>query len=471
MHLFCAESFAAYNQFIIFILIAIISSRALASPSPYQTHPFPSQRGSLLPRDSSPSPPISFSEPLPSHNSTETSWGLQKRLTRSCEPLPLSPATWKALELDSYLQNYPNGQKLTLADYVASKNASNFICGIGSICDAGQMCYPVTDQDWYILFALQQWNSINNMLFMAIGYAISIVQGPQASVNSLISTFPSCFLIFRFPALDTSGIIQRKQSLALDGAFTEISGTLIMDTMILVASATGPIGWAFNVINFGMAAGFAAWAYQTKTPEGPLEDGFSVVSRFRWTQIVYYLSSVQDNAQALVSEAVTKAIKAPISSKDGIYGVLKAGAYLSPAKMLPIPEVADRLRQVTLAMCVNLVLRSMNAFITVGADVRSYMCTDKGPNGAWPQKDRLSYCPRQGGPMYNIVRAVGDKTENNIPNAKVLNEIFGFSTKVIIDVSLNCQAKYHDFNHNPYKKGSVFMPFTFFLLPCIEKFI
>lgn len=295
------------------------------------------------------------------------------------------------------------------------------------------MCYPVTDQDWYILFALQQWNSINNMLFMAIGYAISIV---QASVNSLISTL--------FPALDTSGIIQRKQSLALDGAFTEISGTLIMDTMILVASATGPIGWAFNVINFGMAAGFAAWAYQTKTPEGPLEDGFSV-----WTQIVYYLSGVQDNAQALVSEAVTKAIKAPISSKDGIYGVLKAGAYLSPAKMLPIPEVADRLRQVTLAMCVNLVLRSMNAFITVGAD----MCTDKGPNGAWPQKDRLSYCPRQGGPMYNIVRAVGDKTENNIPNAKVLNEIFGFSTKVIIDVSLNCQAKYHDFNHNPYKKG------------------
>jgi len=295
------------------------------------------------------------------------------------------------------------------------------------------MCYPVTDQDWYILFALQQWNSINNMLFMAIGYAISIV---QASVNSLISTM--------FPAVDTSGIIQSKQFFGLSGAFTEITGTLMMDTMILVESATGPVGWALNVINFGVAAGFAGEAYHLKTPNGPLKDGFSV-----WTQLVYHLSTIQDNAQTLVSEAVKKAIKAPISSKDGIYGVLKGGAYLSPAKMLPIPEVADRLRQVTLALCINLVLRSMNTFIAVGADV----CTDKGPNGAWPQKDRLSYCPHQGGPMYNIVRAAGEKTENSIPNANVLNEIFGFSTKVIIDVSLNCQAKFHDFNHNPYTKG------------------
>jgi hypothetical protein len=52
---------------------------------------------------------------------------------------------------------------------------------------------------------------------------------------------------------------------------------VMMDIMVMVESATGPIGWALNVLNFGLAAGFGAWAYSLKTPKGPLKDGFAVV--------------------------------------------------------------------------------------------------------------------------------------------------------------------------------------------------
>ncbi|KAI9610871.1 hypothetical protein H4Q26_008715 [Puccinia striiformis f. sp. tritici PST-130] len=342
-----------------------------------------------------------------------------KRMTRSCDPLPLSPETWNDLELDTYLEYYPNGDKITLADYAASKNASNFVCGIGSICDAGQMCYPVTDQDWYILFALQQWNSVNNMLFLGIGYAISIV---QASVNSLLSTI--------FPAVDASGAIHAKQSMAISAGMMEVSGTLMMDVMILMESETGPVGWTLNVVNFGMAAGFALWAYKMKTPDKPIEEGFQV-----WTDIVYQLSGVQEEAHNAISAAVKKAINSPISSKDGIYGVLKGGHYLNPSKVLSIPDIADKLRKVILAMSMNLMFRTMNTFITLGKDD----CTDQGENGAWPQKDKLAYCPQKGGPMYSLLRVTGNTDDSRIPNANVINEIFGFSTKLIMENSWNCQ--------------------------------
>ncbi|EHS62525.1 uncharacterized protein PGTG_20645 [Puccinia graminis f. sp. tritici CRL 75-36-700-3] len=355
-------------------------------------------------------------------------------MTRSCDPLPLVPETWDELGLDDYLKNYPNGDKIHLADYVGSKNASNFVCGIGSICDAGQMCYPVTDQDWYILFALQQWNSISNMAFAAIGYAINIV---QATVNSLISTM--------FPAVDISGATHGKQSLAISATMMEVSGTLMMDVMMLMGAETGPVGWVLNVLNFAMAGGMAIWAFKRKVPKGPIVEGFGV-----WTDVVFQLAALEENAQNVISDAVKKVINSPISSDDGIYGVLKGGAFLNPTKMLVIPEVADHLRKVTMAMSMNLVLRSMNSYITIGADV----CTDKGENGAWPQKDRLSYCPEHGGPMYNIIRAVGDKSVNAIPNANVVNEIFEFSTKMIIEVSVNCQQKHNEFGHNPYTKGN-----------------
>jgi hypothetical protein len=51
-----------------------------------------------------------------------------------------------------------------------------------------------------------------------------------------------------------------------------------MDVMLIMGAATGPVGWALNVLNFGAAAGFAIWAFKQKVPKGPIMEGFGVVS-------------------------------------------------------------------------------------------------------------------------------------------------------------------------------------------------
>lgn len=56
----------------------------------------------------------------------------------------------------------------------------------------------------------------------------------------------------------------------------------MMDAALLFGSTTGPIGMALNVANFGVAAGFAAWAFSKKIPSKPIRDGFQLVSSFAW---------------------------------------------------------------------------------------------------------------------------------------------------------------------------------------------
>ncbi|OAV95610.1 hypothetical protein PTTG_06276 [Puccinia triticina 1-1 BBBD Race 1] len=320
MHLPSTRAFNSRHLFLASVIILSVFHPACTRPPAPQSSFFPAYPETSL-----------VQHAIPQSSSNASSWTLQKRLARSCEPLPFEPQTWMDLELDSYLLNYPNGDKMTLIDYATSKNASNFVCGLGSICNAGQMCYPVPDNDWYILFALQQWNSMNNILYMSIGYAISIVQ-----------------------AADLSGAIHAKQSLGVSAGMMEVSGTLAMDIMIMLGSETGPIGWALNVLNFGLTGGFGFWAYFQKVPKGPIIEGFGI-----WTDVVFHLATVEQEAHKRLSEGIKKAINSPISSPDGIYGVLKGGTYLSPAKVLPIPEIADKFRNVTMAMAMNLVLRGM----------------------------------------------------------------------------------------------------------------
>ncbi|KAH9807545.1 hypothetical protein DFH28DRAFT_914665 [Melampsora americana] len=94
----------------------------------------------------------------------------------NCTVLPLSPATWKQLKIDDYLKNYPGGKTMKLIDYATAKNASNFVCGIGEKCNIGQPCFPLGGVDWYVLFAVQAWNTYMNNFYLAVGYAMSMVQ-------------------------------------------------------------------------------------------------------------------------------------------------------------------------------------------------------------------------------------------------------------------------------------------------------
>lgn len=52
-------------------------------------------------------------------------------------------------------------------------------------------------------------------------------------------------------------------------------------------------------------------------------------------------------------------MNAGISTDDGLYGTMKDGGFMTPAKVLTIPEIEDNIRNVSLALSLNLILHSL----------------------------------------------------------------------------------------------------------------
>lgn len=76
-------------------------------------------------------------------------------------------------------------------------------------------------------------------------------------------------------------------------------------------------------------------------------------------------------------------------------------------------------------------------FVVIG----SRKCDRKGPNGSLEGNDVLSYCNKDG-LMMNIVRADGDKMNENIPNGNLVAAKYGFTTEYLISLARECQEKF-----------------------------
>jgi hypothetical protein len=83
-------------------------------------------------------------------------------------------------------------------DLAVKSKLLNFDCGIDKLCYAGQvssklasssgnmtkpmtryiqLCSPVKGKDWYVLVAAQEWNSYMNVVYQAVGFAMTMMQG------------------------------------------------------------------------------------------------------------------------------------------------------------------------------------------------------------------------------------------------------------------------------------------------------
>jgi len=356
----------------------------------------------------------------------------------SCKPLPVVKETWNQLKLNDHLKNYPGGDKMSLVEYATKLNMTNFVCGIGGACNSGQPCYPLETVDWYILFAVQQWNSYMNIYYEAVGYGIAIV---QSSINALIASL--------FPATDTTAIQNLKANLGIQASLSQVTGTVMMDVMLAFGSTTGPIFAFFDVLNFVLTAAQGYAAFFIKEPPAPLQDGF-----YQWSNVAYYLSQYEEVIHQHLAEEGKKRIAAGISTDQGIYGVVKDGFFIEPANFPSLPDIEEHIRNITLALGVNMLLHSINAFITVGSDP----CNDKGKNGAWPEGSRLSWCDKPDGTMHNIVIAKDDKTHNDINNANVIYDYFGISTELIVTSSIKCQNFNKGWNYVPWAQDVGALP-------------
>ncbi|CAH7690566.1 hypothetical protein PPACK8108_LOCUS25952 [Phakopsora pachyrhizi] len=367
---------------------------------------------------------------------------LQKPETNdTCKPLPFTQETWQQLKLDDYLKNYPGGHNTTIAAFAESKGVLNFDCGINLRCYAGQPCYPTPLKDWYILFAIQQWNAQRNLMVKAISFAINFV---EATITNLLSSM--------FPSIDTLTIDLFKVDFGVNSAVTMVSNTLFLDILAMFHSFQ--LGWNlfFNEINNIIVIAMYGVAGFIPIPKGPENDAYTLWSHF---------TVAFDNYRNALTDAFVKStddiIHAGISSPDGIWKQLQNGTFIVPTQPVYLPAAEEDLKNVTTALAVVQVLRALDSFVTIGTDP----CNGKGKNGALEGQDVLSYCD-QTGTMFNIFR-VGkekkghheDKLETKFQRATVIADFFGLSTEFLTQSSLKCQKKFGKFNYFPYTNTTV----------------
>ncbi|POW08171.1 hypothetical protein PSHT_09656 [Puccinia striiformis] len=303
-------------------------------------------------------------------------------LPSECKLKPLTPQTWATLQLDNHLQTFPGGHNITLSQYAASLGVPNFECGIGNACNAGQPCYPVPLPDWYILFAVQQWNIKMNTMRSAIAYAMNFVK----------STMATCLQHYRM-----------KLNLGVNGAMAMCSNT----------DATGDV---FNIR--AINEGFNMWAHLEK-------------------QMTEYEEHLTPSFQML---------RQLLRTQGSVPMKIKNGDYIKPVESIFLPIVEDDIKNVTIAISLVKIFRTLDAFVTIGQDV----CNKNGKDGAFDGDNVLSYCDRQG-TMFNIIRVKEKKESMEFSNAWAIENRFGYSTQLLTNASWTCQQKYGGFEPFPYK--------------------
>ncbi|MBW0463968.1 hypothetical protein O181_003683 [Austropuccinia psidii MF-1] len=343
--------------------------------------------------------------------------------------LPLTPDTWNKLRLDDYLLHYQGGQNLTLQEYAFAQHAQNFICGIGEGCHAGQLGNPVTAPAWYVLYATQEWNAVQNSIYTAIGFAVSMVQATAAALvtdlfapehRSVLFKLQDVFVILSAIAF----------AVALGAIIATAPAAVIISTVVAgaLAAGTSTVLTGINLVQ--------SWDH---TP-----DHFT-----RWSNYAYYMSQWQSKVQDQIANSTASVIRSGISTPGGISGVLKGGGFLSEIQIQPISAIEqDIKRTMTVRILVD-IIRSQNGYVTYKSDP----CKGKGPNGAWAGDDYLSFC--KDGVMMNIVKAEGKKTENRWHNAHLIAKKYGITTEYLVTQSYECQKKYKDFGYDPYRNGSL----------------
>ncbi|KNE89521.1 hypothetical protein PSTG_17020 [Puccinia striiformis f. sp. tritici PST-78] len=341
----------------------------------------------------------------------------QIQLQSTCEPLPFTQETWQKLNLDKYILEYPGGHNLTVNDYAAGVGAKNFHCGISEWCNAGQMCHPVQGLDWYVLFAIQEWTERMNNMYAAIGFAMSLV---QANLLSIVSAL--------FPQPNNLRIFSQKTHFAMGAALASLVVAILPMVMELAFTVSIGVTWIAGLVLIPatLATGVSVATQYKKAPK----DAFGLGS-----ELNYQISNYQEQVQEALRNQTHSQLNAGISSPEGMAGALLGGSYLDPTQFPSVEKIEDAIQNITVGASVSHILKSMNAFVTIGSDP----CSGSGKNGAWSGDNVLSYC-NSNGTMFNIVTVSShrSKVQNHIPNAGTLASKFGITTEYLTSSAIEC---------------------------------
>ncbi|PLW17011.1 hypothetical protein PCANC_11383 [Puccinia coronata f. sp. avenae] len=390
-----------------------------------------------------------------------------------CSGYALNRGTWAELGIDNYLLHYPGGQNLTLVDYTRSLNVLNFDCGIGRMCLAGQLCHPVRGRDWVVLSAVQEWNFYMNSMNDAIATAMGMVQGTSAS---MVADFlpegedKKRLIQLTIGLLSLSGVIILAFTAAL--VLPILWGVLVAAWDIL-ATSTAAVGsgiataWAFlttsglevaaveateasevavasaattatkEVAETGEVAALNAEAaaltggLQKRSPKHhkTTHDKFQM-----WSILNTSLGKFQDRLQSMLTVTAKLTLYSPISSKQGLYGSLQNGTFLSdhPPKATLVDNARDTVQLGVLAQ----LFRVMNVIFVIDANP----CRQEGPTTPVKHPEAVHFCSSSG-----VKTSLGMVTEKKIDykirNGRFIFSKYSYSTEFLYQLASDCESQ------------------------------
>ncbi|KAH9813678.1 hypothetical protein DFH28DRAFT_1083470 [Melampsora americana] len=346
-----------------------------------------------------------FAATVPSNNRYENVTTSSPRISQSrdqtakilkdpCKRTPLKPQLWSELQMNLYLDSYPLGSGLNLQQYASNVGATDFVPGIGEHPNPGQLCDSVKGKDWYALVAAQNWNAFVNSLYDSAGYAYI------GLATTWVSSFPGCMWSAVAPIEST-----------MFSSWGEIAWISMVGSMYILASAA----FVESVILIGNG-----------------EDRFTRASVIGWM-----LATAQHGVQSTIANLTQAVIDAPINSRAGLAGINRDGGFLDE-----IPSNFQSRLQTELELALK--LKALAKFWRVQDP-----CTQEGPNGAFKDPERISYCGEDG-IMMNIVRAEkdGDGLDLTIYHASLVESKYGYSPEFLTTSAWKCQKTHGVFEYD-----------------------
>ncbi|EFP90735.2 uncharacterized protein PGTG_16761 [Puccinia graminis f. sp. tritici CRL 75-36-700-3] len=413
----------------------------------------------------------------------------------------LTPELWQSAQMDQYIAKHPLTQNSTIANFAASLGMTNFFCGIGLDCAAGQICYPAIGKDYLILYAVQQWNNFMNQLYRVIssvtmmlsdtsavmvtdfiplgikgdktlfGYgvatlvfaSIAMFTGPLVALFSPVKALPGAAAAAKDAqaaaksAADAQHAAADAKTVPAAEAAIGVADTQSLRNFAGAHSGTSDFPHApvspkiqeefKNVLFSGRpAAPKRRWkrdlSLQHKSSHRLQKRGPpNILAYTRWSFLDIHLAKLRIRIQSFIAITVKTALSTPIYSDAGIAPIIMQGAFLAPN---PTWEsmVADTTKLANIVLLSELFV-SLGFVATIGQDP----CKFEGPRGAWGGNDVLSHCDEQG-VMRSIVMVEGDKFEHRLRNANLLRDKYKYDVYDLVTRAADCQAKYGVYGAN-----------------------
>lgn len=153
-----------------------------------------------------------------------------------------------------------------------------------------------------------------------------------------------------------------------------------------------------------------------------------------WSTVNAHLSTLQDRLQALLSLTDELTLTSPISSKDGIFGALQNGTFLSdhPPRAVLQNNFAEAAQLGALAQ----LFKSINMMFVID----SAPCKDEGPTTPLKNPEAVHYCSPEG-VKTSLGRVDGKKIDYNVRNGRLIFSKYSYSTKFLVGLATECQAQ------------------------------